>query len=79
MAEPCRTVGTATAQRIAGSYPSFQPPGGLAPGILRHLGAAVPPAQPHDRRVRIASPGQTRPAAMAGNPHPPQPYPLSST
>ena len=42
-------------QRIAGSYPSFQPAGGLAPGVLRHHGAAGPAALPHDRRVRRAS------------------------
>ena len=55
--------------RIAGSYPSFQPAGGLAPGVLRHHGAAVPSALPHDRRVWSASPGQSHPAVMAVNPH----------
>ncbi len=54
-------------QRIAGSYLSFQAPGRLAPGVLRHLGADVPSALPHDRRVRNASPGQSHPAVMAGN------------
>ena len=37
------------------------------PGVLRHIGAAVTSALPHDRRVRNAGPGQTHPAAMAGN------------
>ena len=67
--------------RIVVSYPSFQPPGGLArgfaPGTLRHLGLAVPSALPHDRRVRHADPDNpTRPrwletalfTAMAVNP-----------
>ena len=54
-------------QRIAGSYPSFQPAGGLAPGVLRHHGAAVPSARPYDCGVRNASPGQTHPSDMAGN------------
>ena len=44
-------------QRIAGSYASFQPLGGLTSGVPRHHGAAVPPALPHDRQVRNASPG----------------------
>ena len=49
-------------QRIAGSYPSFQPAGGLAPGVLRHHGTAVPSAVPHNRQVRNISPGnRTRP------------------
>ena len=49
-------------QTIAGSYPSFQPAGGLAPGVLRHHGTAIPSAVPHDRQVRNSSPGnRTRP------------------
>ena len=32
--------------RIAGSYSSFQPLSGLAPGVLRHHGAAGPSALP---------------------------------
>ena len=58
-------------QRIAGSYASFQPPGGLARGLTsgvpRHHGTAVPPALPHDRRVRNVGPGQAHPVAKAGN------------
>ena len=50
-------------QRIAGSYASFQPLGGLTSGVPRHHRAAVPPALPHDRQVRNASPGSpSRPA-----------------
>ena len=65
--------------RISGSYSSFQPPGGLAPGVHRHHGAAVPSAPPHDRQVPYVRPGnRTRsrsletPAAqpLAGNPTP---------
>ena len=49
-------------QRVAGSYPSFQPQGGLVPSLPRHPGTAVPSARPHDRRVRNVSPGNpTRP------------------
>ena len=48
-------------QRVAGSYPSFQPQGdvtrGLAPGVPGHHGVVEPPARPHDRRVRDVSPG----------------------
>ena len=67
-------------QRIAGSYPSFQPPGGLAPGVPSHHGAPGPAPLPHDRRVRSPSPGNpTRSrwletalfTAMAVNPHSP--------
>ena len=54
-------------QRIAGSYPSFQPAGGLAPGGPRHHDAAGSAAVPHDRRVQSTSPGQSHPAVMAGN------------
>ena len=54
-------------QRIAGLYTSFQPPGGLALGMLRHPDAAAPSALPHDSRIRNASPGRAHPAAMAGN------------
>ena len=58
-------------QRIAGSYASFQPPGGLARGLTsgvpRHHGTVVPPALPHDRRVWNVGPGQTHLVAKAGN------------
>ena len=46
---------TSPPQRIAGPYPSFQSPGGLAPGVPRH------------HRVRRVGPRQPYPAGMAGN------------
>ena len=59
-------------QWIAGSYPSFRPPGGLAPGVQSRPGDAVSSPLPHDRRIRSAGPvhppGQSHPAAMAGEP-----------
>ena len=67
-------------QRVAGSYPSFQPQGGvargLAPGVPGHHGVVEPPTRPHDRRVRNVSPGNPTQSrwletalftAMAGN------------
>ena len=62
--------------RIVGSYSSFQPSSGLAPGVLRHHGAAGPSALP--MIAESGTPARGRPTrsrwletalftAMAGN------------